>query len=149
MRNLPDASTYITDHIAGLTGWRREMVTEIRHLIHETEPAIVEVLKQAGSSFPANPANFKDYKWRYIPAWSYNGLVCSCETFLTRVIMLWFPRGALLDDLYPFLNSRRDGPGSTLRCLPIREGEKLDVHAFKDLIRAAVAENRAVPPQED
>jgi len=114
--------------------WRTETLDEVRRLIEQADPEIVEERKWIK---PSNPAG--------VPTWSREGIVCTGETY-KQVVKLTFARGASLEDPKRLFNSSLEG--NTRRAIDIREGEKLDAKAFKSLIRAAVAENlRLKAPQ--
>ncbi|HVW35925.1 MAG TPA: DUF1801 domain-containing protein, partial [Pirellulales bacterium] len=121
------ASRLVDNRIRSLGDWRGETLAEIRRLIHEAAPEIVEECKWVK---PTNP-------WG-VPVWSHAGIVCTGETY-KQAIKLTFARGASLDDPRGLFNSSLEG--NTRRAIDIREGEALDAEAFKALIRAAVAEN--------
>jgi hypothetical protein len=108
--------------------WREQTLAEVRRLIKEADPDIVEERKWAK---PTNPSG--------VPVWSRDGIVCTGETY-KAVVKLTFARGAALEDPDGLFNSSLDG--KTRRAIDVREGEKLDAKAFKTLIRAAVAENQ-------
>ena len=109
------------------TDWRTETLENMRRLIHEADPEIVEEHKWKK---PANPVG--------VPVWSHAGIVCTGETY-KHVVKLTFARGASLEDPRGLFNSSLEG--DTRRAIDIREGESIDARAFKALIRAAVAEN--------
>ena len=121
------ASRLIDNRIRSLGDWRGETLAELRRLIHEANPEIVEECKWVK---PTNP-------WG-VPVWSHAGIVCTGETY-KQAVKLTFARGASLDDPRGLFNSSLEG--NTRRAIDIREGESLDAKAFKALIRAAVAEN--------
>lgn len=121
------ASRLIDNRIWSLGDWRGETLAEMRRLIHEADPDIVEECKWVK---PANP-------WG-VPVWSHAGIVCTGETY-KQAVKLTFARGASLDDPQGLFNSSLEG--NTRRAIDIREGETLDAEAFKALIQAAVAEN--------
>jgi hypothetical protein len=116
-----EASRLIDERIRSLGDWRAEMLAEVRRLIHEADPEIVE-----------------EWKWRGVPVWSHAGIVCTGETY-KAVVKLTFARGAALEDPQRLFNSSLEG--NTRRAIDIHEGEALDAEALKALIRAAVAEN--------
>jgi hypothetical protein len=120
-------SELIDGRIAELGDWRGETLARIRALIREEEPEVVE-----------------EWKWRGVPVWSHDGIVCTGETY-KQVVKLTFFRGAALPDPEKLFNSSLDG--NTRRAIDIREGERLDEDAFKALIRAAVAANGAPKPR--
>ncbi len=121
------ASRLIDERIRSLGGWRAETLAEVRRLIHEADPAIVEECKWFK---PSNP-------WG-VPVWSHAGIVCTGEAY-QQVVKLTFARGASLQDPQGLFNSSLEG--NTRRAIDIREGEVLDAEAFQALIQAAVAEN--------
>lgn len=113
--------------IRSLGGWRAETLAEVRRLIHEAAPDIVEDCKWIK---PSNPQG--------VAVWSHAGIVCTGEGY-KQVVKLTFARGASLEDPQGLFNASL--AGNTRRAIDIREGETLDAEAFKALIRAAVAEN--------
>jgi hypothetical protein len=121
------ASHLIDERIRSLGGWRAETLAEVRRLIHDADPHIVEECKWIK---PSNPLG--------VPVWSHAGIVCTGEAY-KQVVKLTFARGASLDDPQRLFNSSLEG--NTRRAIDIREGEVLDAEAFKALIQAAVAEN--------
>jgi hypothetical protein len=121
------ASQVIDERIRSLGGWRVEALAEVRRLIHEADPDIVEKCKWIK---PSNPLG--------LPVWSHTGIVCTGEAY-KQVVKLTFARGASLADPRGLFNSSLDG--NTRRAIDLREGEALDAEAFKALIQAAVAEN--------
>jgi hypothetical protein len=126
--NTTDASTNITKKIEELGDWRGETLARIRRLIHEADPEIEEEWKWAKASSPGTPV------------WSHHGGVCTGESY-KQVVKLTFFRGAALEDPKKLFNSSLEG--NARRAIDIREGEKLDERAFKELIRSAVAANAA------
>jgi hypothetical protein len=123
-----DASTSITKRIEDLGDWRGETLAWARRLIHDADPEIQEEWKWAKASSPGTPV------------WSHDGIVCTGESY-KEVVKLTFFRGASLPDPQKLFNSSLEG--NARRAIEIREGEKLDEAAFKDLIRSAVAANSA------
>ena len=121
------ASANITRRIEDLGDWRGQTLADIRRLIHEADPGIVE-----------------EWKWRGVPVWSHGGIVCTGESY-KEVVKLTFARGAALEDPTKLFNSSLEG--NTRRAIDMREGEKIDQAAFKQLIRAAVAANSAARAQ--
>jgi hypothetical protein len=121
------ASRLIDERIRSLGDWRAETLAEVRRLIREADPDIMEECKWIK---PSNPLG--------VPLWSHAGIVCTGEAY-KQVVKLTFARGASLDDPRGLFNSSLDG--NTRRAIDIREGELLDAEAFKALIQAAVAEN--------
>ena len=128
------ASRLIDERIRSLGGWRAETLAEVRRLIHEADPDIMEECKWIK---PSNPLG--------VPVWSHAGIVCTGEAY-KQAVKLTFARGASLADPRGLFNSSLDG--NTRRAIDIREGEVLDTEAFKALIQAAVAENlRSIAPK--
>lgn len=121
------ASHLVDERIRALGGWRAETLAEVRRLIHEADPDVVEECKWIK---PSNPLG--------VPVWSHAGILCTGEAY-KQVVKLTFARGASLEDARGLFNSSLDG--NTRRAIDIREGEALDAKAFKALIQAAVAEN--------
>jgi hypothetical protein len=125
-KDSPDggaASENITKRIKELADWRGEMLAHVRDLIHEADPDVVE-----------------EWKWRGVPVFSHDGIVCTGESY-KEVVKLTFARGASLKDPKKLFNSSLEG--NTRRAIDIREGEKINETAFRQLIRAAVAANSA------
>lgn len=122
--NDSDASAKITQRIIDLKDWRGETLARLRQLIHDADPEIEE-----------------EWKWRGVPVWSHDGIVCTGESY-KLVVKLTFARGAALADPRKLFNSSLEG--NTRRAIDVHAGETLDEGAFKALIRAAVAANVAV-----
>lgn len=116
------ASANIDARIKELGDWRGETLARVRTLIREADPDIVE----AG-------------KWRGVPVWEHDGIVCTGETY-KQVVKLTFARGAALPDPKKLFNASLDG--NVRRAIDIPEGAKLNEAAFKTLIRAAVTANQ-------
>ena len=121
------ASANITKRIEELGDWRGETLAHVRQLIHDADPDIQE-----------------EWKWRGVPVWSHEGIVCTGETY-REVVKLTFARGAAIEDPKRLFNSSLEG--NTRRAIDLREGEKIDEAAFKQLIRVAVAANAATRGQ--
>ncbi|QWF15156.1 DUF1801 domain-containing protein [Lysobacter capsici] len=117
------ASEQIDAKIQQLGDWRGQTLARIRMLIKQADPDVVE-----------------EVKWRGVPVWSHDGIVCTGETYKAAVKMT-FAKGASLDDPAGLFNSSLDG--NTRRAIDIHEGDKLDEKALKALIRAAAALNTA------
>ena len=113
--------------IASFPDWRGALLTKLRKLIHEADPAVTEDVKWRKASNPLG-----------VPTWSHAGIICTGETYRDKV-KLTFARGATLPDPAKLFNSSLDG--GTRRAIDIREEEAIDDAALKALIRAAVAEN--------
>ncbi|AHY53872.1 hypothetical protein BJS_01253 [Bradyrhizobium japonicum SEMIA 5079] len=114
-------SRMIDGRIKELGDWRGEMLGRIRGLIKEADPDVVE-----------------EWKWRGVPVWEHDGIICTGETY-KAVVKLTFAKGAALDDPAGLFNSSLDG--NVRRAIDIREGEKINEKALKALIRAAVELN--------
>ena len=122
------ASKNITKRIRELGDWRGETLARVRRLIHDADPEIQEEWKWEKPSSPGTPV------------WSHDGGVCTGESY-KQVVKLTFFRGASLRDPQKLFNSSLEG--NTRRAIDIREGERLNEAAFKELIRSAVAANSA------
>jgi hypothetical protein len=121
------ASANITRRIEELGDWRGEMLARVRQLIHDADPGIQE-----------------EWKWMGTPVWAHDGIVCTGESY-KQVVKLTFARGAAIADPKKLFNSSMDG--NVRRAIDLREGDKINEAAFKQLIRAAVATNAAVLAQ--
>jgi hypothetical protein len=117
------ASANITRRIEELGDWRGEVLARVRQLIHEADPGVEE-----------------EWKWRGVPVWYHDGGVCTGESY-KQVVKLTFFRGASIKDPKKLFNSSLEG--NTRRAIDIREGEKINEAAFRQLIRTAVAANSA------
>ena len=115
------ASKLIDERIKELGDWRGKTLAKVRKLVHQADPEITE-----------------EWKWRGTPTWCHGGIVCTGETYKTTV-KLTFAKGAALKDPAGLFNSSLEG--NVRRAIDIREGEKINEAALKDLIRAAVALN--------
>lgn len=115
------ASAKITERIRELADWRGPTLALVRQLIHEADPEIQE-----------------EWKWRGTPVWSHDGIVCTGESY-KEVVKLTFARGASVEDPKGLFNSSL--AGNTRRAIDLREGQKINRSAFKQLIRAAIAAN--------
>jgi hypothetical protein len=122
------ASENITKRIEELGDWRGETLAWVRRLIHDADPEIEEEWKWAKASSPGTPV------------WSHDGIVCTGESY-KQAVKLTFLRGASLPDPEKLFNSSLEG--NARRAIDIREGERLDEDAFKQLIRSAVQANSA------
>ncbi|MGH8455516.1 MAG: DUF1801 domain-containing protein [Stenotrophobium sp.] len=121
------ATANITRRIQELGDWRGETLAHVRQLIHDADPDIQE-----------------EWKWMETPVWSHDGIVCTGESY-KQVVKLTFARGASIKDPKKLFNSSLEG--NTRRAIDLREGEKINEAAFKQLIRAAVAANSAALAQ--
>ena len=116
-------SRLIDARIKELGDWRGKMLARLRSLIRQADPDVVE-----------------EWKWRGVPVWSDNGIICTGETYKT-VVKMTFAKGASLPDPSRLFNSSLEG--NTRRAIDITEGETIDEAALKTLIRAAVAVNKS------
>ena len=116
-------SQLIDARIKELGDWRGEMLGRLRALIKEADPEVVE-----------------EWKWRGVPVWSHDGLICSGETYKS-IVKMTFAKGAALADPSHLFNASLEG--STRRAIDLHEGEKINEKALKTLIRAAVTLNKS------
>ena len=116
-------SRHIDERIAELDDWRGETLARIRSLIRKAEPDVVE-----------------EWKWRGVPVWYRDGMICTGETYKSHV-KVTFAKGASLEDPRGIFNNGLDS--RVRRAIDIREGEKLDEAGFKALVKAAVALNQS------
>jgi hypothetical protein len=123
MKGTSPASENITKRIAELHDWRGATLALARKLIHEADPDVVE-----------------EWKWRGVPVWSHDGIICTGESY-KAAIKLTFARGAAVKDPKKLFNASLDG--NTRRAIDFHEGDEIDAAAFKQLVRAAVAANAA------
>ncbi|HMG46829.1 MAG TPA: DUF1801 domain-containing protein [Allosphingosinicella sp.] len=119
--NEESPSRLIDERIRELGDWRGETLARLRASIRQADPEIVE-----------------EWKWRGVPVWSRDGIVCTGETY-RNVVKMTFARGAALDDPSRLFNASLEG--NTRRAIDLREGETINEAALKALIRAAVALN--------
>src|SRR5579863_10590775 len=113
----------IDARIRELGDWRGEMLSKIRTLIKQVDPDVVE-----------------EWKWRGVPTWYHDGIICTGETY-KNVVKMTFAKGAALDDPKHLFNSSLEG--NIRRAIDFHEGEKINATALKALIRAAVALNQS------
>ena len=114
-------SQLIDARIKELGDWRGEMLSRLRALINEADPEVVE-----------------EWKWRGVPTWYHDGIICTGETYKS-VVKMTFAKGASLKDPSGLFNSSLEG--NTRRAIDFHEGEKINEKALKSLIRAAVILN--------
>ncbi|MET0170185.1 MAG: DUF1801 domain-containing protein [Aliihoeflea sp.] len=118
-----DASKLIDARIGELGDWRGETLARMRKLIREADPQVVE-----------------EWKWRGVPVWSHDGILCTGETYKS-VVKLTFANGAWLDDPKGLFNASLEG--NTRRAIDIKEGDTVNAEAFKTLVQAAIDRNVA------
>ena len=116
-------SLLIDARIKDLDDWRGRTLADVRALIKQADPGVVE-----------------EWKWRGVPVWSDSGIICTGETYKS-VVKLTFAKGAALEDPSGLFNSSLEG--NVRRAIDIHETDKLDEDALKTLVRAAVALNRS------
>jgi hypothetical protein len=116
-------SELIDQKVTALAGWRGERLSRIRALIKEADPDVVE-----------------EWKWRGVPTWYHDGIICTGEAY-KEVVKTTFAKGAALQDPAGLFNSSLEG--NVRRAIDFREGEKIDEGAFKNLVRAAIALNES------
>jgi hypothetical protein len=121
MKRDKSASRLIDGRIEELGDWRGKTLAKVREIIHSADPEIVE-----------------EWKWRGVPVWSHGGIVCTGETY-KQVVKMTFAKGAALPDPTRLFNSSLEG--NVRRAIDIREGEKVNEAALKNLVRAAVSQN--------
>jgi hypothetical protein len=116
-------SRLIDARIKELGDWRGKMLSRLRTLVKEADPEVVE-----------------EWKWRGVPVWYHDGMICTGETY-KNVVKMTFAKGAALKDPSGLFNSSLDG--NTRRAIDFHEGEKIDEKALKTLVRAAVTLNKS------
>ena len=122
-QSVTSASQLIDARIEELDDWRGALLGRLRALVKEADPDVVEA-----------------WKWRGVPVWEHDGIVCTGETY-KAVVKMTFARGAALDDPSGLFNSSLEG--TTRRAIDFHEGETIDEAALKALVRAAVAVNES------
>jgi hypothetical protein len=122
-RDTESPSRLIDAKIEELGDWRGETLARLRALIREADPDVVE-----------------EIKWRGVPVWSHDGIICTGETY-KAVVKMTFAQGAALEDPAGLFNASLDG--NVRRAIDIREGEAIDGEALKALVRAAITLNRS------
>jgi hypothetical protein len=120
-REGKSASLLIDERIRELADWRGELLAQLRALIWQADPDVVE-----------------EWKWRGVPVWSHDGIICTGETY-RNVVKMTFAKGAALDDPSGLFNASLDG--NVRRAIDFRAGARIDKEALKALIRAAVTLN--------
>jgi hypothetical protein len=116
-------SQLIDARIDELDDWRGDLLARLRALVKEADPDVLE-----------------EWKWRGVPVWSHDGLICTGETY-KNVVKMTFAKGAALEDPSGLFNSSLEG--NTRRAIDFHEGEAIDEAALKGLVRAAVSLNRS------
>jgi hypothetical protein len=116
-------SRLIDARIKELDDWRGKMLSHVRALIKQADPEVLE-----------------EWKWRGVPVWCHDGIICTGETYKS-VVKLTFAKGASLKDPSGLFNSSLEG--NVRRAIDLHEGDEIDEDAFRKLIRAAAALNRS------
>jgi hypothetical protein len=122
-RSEASPSRHIDARIKELGDWRGETLARIRSIIKQAVPDVVE-----------------EWKWRGVPVWEHDGIICTGETY-KAIVKMTFARGAALDDPTDLFNSSLEG--NTRRAIDFHQGDKIDEKALKALIREAAALNTA------
>ena len=124
-QNDKTPSQLIDERIEELADWRGTVLSKLRSLIKEADPDVVE-----------------EWKWRGVPTWYHDGIICTGESYKS-VVKTTFAKGASLEDPAGLFNSSLEG--NVRRAIDFHEGEKINEKAFKALIRAAVTLNESKP----
>ena len=122
-QNSESASRLIDAKIEELGDWRGRMLGRLRRLVKDADPDVLE-----------------EWKWRGVPVWSHDGIICTGETY-KNVVKMTFAKGAALEDPSGLFNASLDG--NTRRAIDFRESDAVDEEALKALIRAAVTLNKS------
>lgn len=121
--DMKSPSQLIDERIEELGDWRGQMLKEVRNLIRQVDPEVIE-----------------EWKWRGTPVWSHDGMICTGETYKS-IVKLTFAKGASLEDPSHIFNSSLDG--NARRAIDFHEGDEVDEEALKELILAAAALNHS------
>jgi hypothetical protein len=121
-QNNSSAGRLIDERIKELGDWRGEMLARLRALVKQADPDVVE-----------------EWKWRGVPVWSHDGIICTGETY-KDVVKMTFAKGASLADPSGLFNASLEG--NTRRAIDFREGDNVDEEALKALVRAAARLNK-------
>ena len=122
-QNSQPPSQLIDERIKELGDWRGEMLGRLRTLVKEADPEVIE-----------------EWKWRGVPVWEHDGIICTGETY-KNIVKMTFAKGAALKDPSGLFNSSLEG--NTRRAIDFREGKKINEEALKTLVRAAVTLNKS------
>ena len=122
-QNSKSPSRLMDARIKELDDWRGEMLSRLRTLVKEADPEVVE-----------------EWKWRGVPVWEHNGIICTGETY-KNIVKMTFAKGAALQDPSRLFNASLDG--NTRRAIDFHEGEQIDEEGLKALVRAAVILNKS------
>ena len=121
-RTSKSPSELIDARIEELGDWRGKLLSRLRALVKEADPEVVE-----------------EWKWRGVPVWSHDGMLCTGETYKS-IVKMTFAKGAHLEDPARLFNSSLDG--NTRRAIDFHEGEEIHEKALMALVRAAVTLNQ-------
>ena len=127
-QNSKSPSQLVDAKIKELSDWRGETLAQVRSLIKQADPEVIE-----------------EWKWRGVPVWEHAGIICTGETYKS-VVKMTFANGAALEDPSGLFNSSLEG--NTRRAIDIHEGDKINERALKNLIRAAVDYNQSKSKQK-
>ena len=116
-------SQLIDERVKELADWRGEMLSRLRSLVKEADPEVVE-----------------EWKWRGVPVWYHDGMICTGETY-KNIVKMTFAKGAALKDPLGLFNSSLEG--NTRRAIDFHEGEKINEEGLKTLVRAALTLNKS------
>ena len=122
-QNSQSPSALIDARIKELGDWRGEMLSRLRALVKDADPEVVE-----------------EWKWRGVPVWEHDGIICTGETY-KNVVKMTFAKGAALKDPLGLFNSSLEG--NTRRAIDFHEGEKINEEGLKTLVRAALTLNKS------
>jgi len=122
-QNSKSPSQLIDARVKELDDWRGKTLSRLRTLVKEADPEVTE-----------------EWKWRGVPVWYHDGMICTGETY-KDVVKMTFAKGAALKDPARLFNSSLDG--NTRRAIDFHQGEKIDEEALKTLVRAAVTLNKS------
>jgi hypothetical protein len=126
--NIGESPSRLIDaRIRELDDWRGRTLVHVRALIRQADPDVIE-----------------EWKWRGVPVWSHDGMICTGETY-KKIVKLTFAKGAALEDPSGLFNSSLEG--NVRRAIDLHEGEEIDEDAFKALVRAAVTLNKSSKKQ--
>jgi hypothetical protein len=123
MATSKSPSELIDERIAELGDWRGDLLRRLRAVVRDADPDVVE-----------------EWKWRGVPTWYRDGIICTGETY-KEVVKMTFAKGAALDDPKGLFNSSLEG--NTRRAIDFRRGDKVDTRALKALVRAAITLNES------
>lgn len=127
-KKTKSAPQLIDARIKELADWRGKMLAQVRAIVKEADPEVIE-----------------EWKWRGVPVWSHDGIICTGETYKS-VVKMTFAKGAALRDPSGLFNSSLEG--NTRRAIDFHEGDKINAKALKALVREAIALNTSKPKKK-